>query len=48
MKQYAEATAKTYLSMFEKFIDFYKKTKLNKLDENDIKKFISHYSKKNI
>jgi integrase/recombinase XerD len=48
MKQYAEATAKTYLSMFEKFIDFYKKTKLNKLDENDIKEFISNYAKQNV
>lgn len=47
-KQYAEATAKTYISMFEKFLNYYKEIELNQLNENDIRKFLDYYSKKNV
>lgn len=46
-KQYAEATAKIYLSMFEKYINYYASIPLENLDEKDINAFIGHYQKQN-
>lgn len=40
LKQYAINTAKTYINMFEVFINHYKEKELNCIDENDIRTFM--------
>ncbi len=40
LKQYAINTAKTYINMFEVFINHYKSKDLNCIDENDIRSFM--------
>jgi integrase/recombinase XerD len=45
--RYALSTAKTYILIFEKFINYFKTKKLLELNENDILKFLQHLSQKN-
>ena len=40
LKQYAINTAKTYVHLFEVFINYYKDKKLNCIDENDIRTYM--------
>ena len=40
IKNYSNSTVKTYISMFERFINFYKGQDLIKLDENDVRKYL--------
>jgi site-specific recombinase XerD len=40
LKQYAINTAKTYIQLFEKFINHYKDKELNCIDENEIRKYM--------
>jgi len=40
LKQYALNTAKTYVQLFEKFINHYKQTELTSIDENDIRNYL--------
>lgn len=40
LKQYALNTARTYIQMFEKFINFYDNTELTAIDENDIRNYL--------
>lgn len=47
LKQYAKSTAKTYISMFERFINYYNGSDLKSLNEDDIRKFIHHQTKLN-
>ena len=42
LKKYALSTAKTYISCFEPFLNFYKDVELTKLDENDIRNYLKH------
>ncbi len=45
LKKYAKSTAKTYISMFEKFMDFYRNQNINNLNEKDIKNYLLQLSK---
>ena len=47
IKHYAKATARIYIAMFEKYINYYKDKELNSLNEKDINAFILYYSKQN-
>lgn len=47
LKQYAKSTSRTYISMFEKFINFYKGIDLKSLSEVEIRAFIHHQTKLN-
>ncbi len=40
LKQYALNTAKTYVQLFEKFINYYKEYELTNIDENDIRNYL--------
>ena len=40
LKQYAMNTAKTYIQLFEKFINYYKDHELTAIDENDIRLYM--------
>lgn len=40
LKQYAINTAKTYIQLFEKFINYYKSKDLSTIDENDIRTYM--------
>ncbi len=40
INRYAESTAKTYISFFEKFINHYKSKELIEIDENDIRDYL--------
>lgn len=40
INKYAKSTAHTYISFFEKFINFYKDMDLNEIDENDIRNYL--------
>jgi len=42
LKQYAMNTAKTYIQLFEKFINHYKNAELSSIDENDIRLYMQH------
>jgi len=42
LKQYAMNTAKTYIQLFEKFINHYKNIELSSIDENDIRLYMQH------
>lgn len=42
LKQYAINTAKTYIQLFEKFINHYKHLELSAIDENDIRQYMQH------
>ena len=42
LKKYASSTAKTYISHFEPFLNFYKDVELKSLDENDIRNYLKH------
>jgi len=42
LKKYASSTAKTYISCFEPFLNFYKDVELSSLDENDIRNYLKH------
>jgi integrase/recombinase XerD len=42
LKQYAMNTAKTYIQLFEKFINHHKKIELSSIDENDIRMYMQH------
>lgn len=42
IKRYAMNTAKSYIFHFEKFINFYPKSDLIELDENDVRKYLSY------
>jgi len=42
LKKYAMSTAKTYVGMFEGFINHYKNTPLPDLGENEIRNYLSH------
>jgi len=42
LKQYAMNTAKTYIQLFEKFINHYKSAELSSIDENDIRLYMQH------
>jgi site-specific recombinase XerD len=46
LKQYAVNTAKTYIQLFEKFINYYKESDLNKIDENDIRLYMQRLVQK--
>ena len=45
--KYALNTAKTYIGLFEKFINYYKTKKLFELNENDIQQFLQYLAQKN-
>lgn len=47
IKHYSYNTAKTYISMFERFINFYKEKQLHDIDENDIRNYLQHLAKMN-
>lgn len=47
LKQYAYNTAKVYIYMFEKFINFHSNTNLMEINEMDIRNYISILSKEN-
>lgn len=47
IKKYAYSTAKTYTSMFEGFINYYKTKDFNSLDENDIRNYLEYLVSKN-
>lgn len=47
-KHYAVSTAKVYISMFEKYVNFYAEKDINTLDENDINTFLKHYTRQNL
>ncbi len=47
LKRYALSTAKTYISFFEKFINFYPEIALESLDENDIRNYLQHLIQEN-
>ncbi len=40
LRQYAYSTAKTYIAMFEKFINYYKEKKLIEINDNDIRSYL--------
>lgn len=40
LKQYAVNTAKTYVSLFERFINYYKDKELTHINENDIRNYL--------
>jgi site-specific recombinase XerD len=40
LKKYAENTAKTYISCFEAFMEYYPETPLQQLDENDVRRYL--------
>jgi integrase/recombinase XerD len=40
LKQYALSTAKTYINMFERFINYYKNKELTHINENDIRTYL--------
>jgi len=46
LKQYALNTAKTYIQLFEKFINYYKDNELNAIDENDIRLYMQQLVQK--
>jgi len=45
LKRYSKNTAKTYISYFEKFMNYYSDKSLNELNENDIRNFLLHLVK---
>jgi integrase/recombinase XerD len=46
LKQYAINTAKIYIHLFEKFINHYKDSNLNNIDENDIRLYMQQLVQK--
>ncbi len=42
LKKYASSTAKTYISCFEAFINYYRDVVLSSLDENDIRSYLKY------
>jgi len=40
LKHYSINTAKTYIQLFEKFINYHKESELNLIDENDIRQYM--------
>jgi len=42
VKKYALNTAKTYISLFEGYINYYKQEEIMSLDESDIRNYLSH------
>jgi len=46
--QYALNTARTYISMFEKFINYYREKKIDDLDENDIRNYLQFLAGKQL
>jgi len=42
LKKYASSTARTYIGMFEGFINHYKDVELTALSENEIRTYLSH------
>jgi len=42
LKQYALNTAKTYISCFEAFLNYYKDVVLSSLDENDVRNYLKY------
>lgn len=46
IKKYAPNTAKIYISCFEAFMRFYPNTRLDKIDENDIRNYLLHLIRK--
>ena len=42
IKRYAANTVRTYVSMFELFLNFHKSTELLKLDENDVRTYLQY------
>jgi len=47
IKRYSFNTAKTYITFFEKFINYYPESSLEKLDENDIRNYLQHLVQEN-
>ena len=47
LRKYALTTAKTYIAMFEKFINHYKGIDLIALDENEIRKYLQYLVQQN-
>lgn len=47
IKKYSNNTIKNYVSSFEKFINYYKTIDINTLNENDVRKYISHLINEN-
>jgi site-specific recombinase XerD len=47
IEHYSYNTIKTYVSMFEKFINYYKEKELLEIDENDIRNYLQHLVGKN-
>ncbi|MDO6470121.1 site-specific tyrosine recombinase/integron integrase [Maribacter sp. 1_MG-2023] len=48
LKKYANSTVKTYVTFFEMFINHYKESKLETLDESDIRAFLQILIHKNV
>ena len=46
LKKYASSTAKTYISCFEPFLNFYKDVELKSLDENDVRNYLKYLVQK--
>ena len=47
LKQYANNTVKTYVSCFEKFINFYNDRDLDQIDENDVRNYLKLLTQNN-
>ena len=45
IKKYSMSTAKTYISFFEKFINYYREKTLSTIDENDIRNYLQELVK---
>ena len=45
IKKYSLSTAKTYISFFEKFINYYRDKSLSSIDENDIRNYLQELVK---
>jgi site-specific recombinase XerD len=46
--RYSENTLKTYVHLFEEFINYYKDKKLTEINENDIKNYLKHIVEKKL
>jgi len=47
LKKYSLSTAKTYINLFEAFINLFKDIELKRLDENDIRKYLGNLVRNN-
>ena len=48
LKRYANNTVKTYVALFEAFINYYKDNEVKELDENDVRNYLKHLIQKKV